>query len=269
VSAAAASPASAVKPRASRRGADRPATPVNLARRPFANTRHLRRLGIALWVLAAGLLALDGVLYWRSLFGIESKKEERAAVDAKIAQERERLATAEERLAAIDLTTQNVEATFLNARIAERTFPWSALFDELAAVLPRQVRLMSLAPVRESQLRRTGSARQRDRTTSQATTPAAQDYAAQRVYLEMTGIAESDEALLELIDNLFESPAFDAPTLPNERRVGNSLEFSISVFYLPGSRSSEAAGAAPPEVVEEGAASPSPDAAPSPAEAGP
>ena len=37
-----------------------------------------------------------------------------------------------------------------------------------------------------------------------------------QVYLQMTGAAENDEALLTLLDNLFASPYFDAPSLPRE-----------------------------------------------------
>jgi Tfp pilus assembly protein PilN len=198
--------------------------PVNLARRPFANTRYIRRLGIALWIVGALLFAADGVLYWRSLFGIESKKEQRVALDRAIAEERERLAAADREIATIDLGRQNVESTYLNVRIAQRTFPWSALFDELAAVLPLRVRLFSLAPM--SPGRRGRGPAQRARQGGEATP--------QRVYIQLTGVAESDEALLELLQNLFDSPAFEDPALPNELRQPQGIQFAMNAFFLPG-----------------------------------
>ena len=251
---AAVSPEAAPKAKASagRMGPFRRPQPVNLARRPFANTRHIRRLGIALWVAGALLLALDGWLYWRSLFGIESKKEERAGVDTAITAERERLAKAEEALATIDLERQNFEATFLNARIAERTFPWSALFDQLADVLPKRVRLLSLTPKPPEEQRIT----LRPRPASTREEPGDG-----RVYLLLSGVAESDDALLELLDNLFAHAAFDSPQLTSEARKPDGISFAVNVFYLPGQAAAPAPAPTPtPEIVEE---------APTPSEAGP
>ena len=119
---------------------------VNLASRPFANTRPLRRVAVLLWIVGAALAAVAGALYWRSFFGIEGGREKIAAVDRSLAAEQRRLAAAEQALAGMDLRQQNVEASYLEARLRERTFPWSALFEHLAQVLPRHVRLSSLAP---------------------------------------------------------------------------------------------------------------------------
>ncbi|HET9767381.1 MAG TPA: hypothetical protein VFS60_11075, partial [Thermoanaerobaculia bacterium] len=119
---------------------------VNLASRPFANTRPLRRVAVLLWIVGAVLAAVAGTLYWQSFFGIEGGREKIAAVDRSLAAERRRLAAAETALAGMDLRRQNVEATYLEARLRERTFPWSGLFEHLAQVLPRKVRLVSLSP---------------------------------------------------------------------------------------------------------------------------
>jgi Tfp pilus assembly protein PilN len=205
-----------------RRPPPRTAT-VNLARRPFANTRPIQRLGIFLWVVGGALALVAGFLYWRSLFGIESKKEELAGIERAMQEENRRLETAEAELRRMNLRRQNLEASYLNDRIAERTFPWSGLFGDLADVLPREVRLFSLAPAG-------GSANRR------AAVPAAsrgRPQGPRRVYLQMTGAAESDEALLALLDNLFASPSFDSPSLPRETREGSALRFSLNVFYLP------------------------------------
>jgi Tfp pilus assembly protein PilN len=218
----------------------RPQPVVNLARRPFANTRYIRRLGIALWIVGVLLFAVDGVLYWHSLFGIESKKEQRVALDRAIAEERERLAAADRQIATIDLGRQNVEATYLNARIAQRTFPWSSLFDELARVLPRRVRLHSLTPMAAGRRGR-GQPQQ-----AQSSEPSRQ-----RVLIQLTGVAESDEALLELIDNLFDSPAFEDPALPKEVRQPQGIQFAMNAYFLPGRSVAAPAALAAAELVED------------------
>ena len=44
------------------------------------------------------------------------------------------------------LEALNEQVEFLNERIAERTFPWSLLFERLGEILPLGVRLKSLNP---------------------------------------------------------------------------------------------------------------------------
>jgi hypothetical protein len=184
----------------------------------------MRRLGVSLWVVGGALAVFAGFLYWRSLFGIEREKEEMAGIERAMAQERRQLEVAEAGLKRMNLRRQNLEATFLNDRIADRTFPWSALFDDLGDVLPREVRLYSLAPAPQQ----AGRAR-RDAEPARQLAPGAP----RRVYLQMTGAAESDEALIALLQGLFASPYFDSPSLPRETREGNALNFALNVFYLP------------------------------------
>ena len=211
---------------------------VNLASRPFANTRPLRRVAVLLWIVGAVLAAVAGTLYWKSFFGIEGGREKIAAVDHSLAAERRRLAAAETALAGMDLRRQNVEAAYLEARLRERTFPWSALFEHLAQVLPRKVRLVSLAPqVGDPRVDR--SARRGAEAVLRNRRPASVA-AGGRVYLQMAGVAANDEALTDLLDRLFASNWFANPTLPNERRENGQLAFSLGVSYLPGGRASVA-----------------------------
>jgi Tfp pilus assembly protein PilN len=218
---------------------------VNLARRPFANTRPLRRVATVLWVLGCAIAVVVVILYWRALFGIEGRRTEIAAVDRSIAEEQRRLAAAEAALAALDLRRQNVEAAFLEARIRERTFPWSALFEDLAEVLPRKVRLISLAPKASELLP--------DSNVSRSRRPGSA-VSFGRVQLQMTGAAASDEALTELLDRIFASRSFSQPTMPTERRDNDgTIGFALGVSYMPPGR--QAAGgpaprSEPPSVIE-------------------
>jgi Tfp pilus assembly protein PilN len=227
---------------------------VNLASRPFANTRPLRRVALLLWVVGAVLAAAAGWLYWHSFFGIEGGREKIAAVDRSLEAERRRLAAAEQALAGMDLRSQNVEAAYLEARLRERTFPWSALFEHLAQVLPRHVRLVSLAP-------QAGDPRASRRAQSLLRSRRPGSMAASgRVYLQMSGVAADDEALTNLLDRLFASQWFANPSLPNERNENGQLAFSLGVSYLPGGRGSLAVAELPPPSEE-----PAPRAAPPPA----
>ena len=214
---------------------------VNLASRPFANTRPLRRVAVLLWLVGAVLAAIAGTLYWRSFFGIEGGREKIAAVDRDLANERRRLAEAEAELAGMDLVRQNVEAEYLQARLRERTFPWSDLFEHLAGVLPRKVRLVSLSPQAGAEVRggsRTGvAAVLRSRRASSVASGS-------RVYLQMSGVAANDEALTDLLDRLFASQWFANPSLPSERRDSGQIGFSLGVTYLPKGRAAAAAEAA-------------------------
>ena len=232
---------------------------VNLASRPFANTRPLRRVAALLWIVGAVLAVAAGALYWRSFFGIEGGREKIAAIDRSLDAERRRLAAAERTLAGMDLRRQNVEAAYLEARLRERTFPWSALFEHLAQVLPRHVRLVSLAPQAGDPrgLRRGAERLLRSRRPASMA-------ASGRVYLQMSGVASDDEALTNLLDRLFASQWFANPSLPNERRENGQLAFSLGVSYLPSGRAGVISIAEGLARSEEPTAEPAPPPAPRP-----
>ena len=215
---------------------------VNLASRPFANTRPLRRVAVALWVLGVVLAALAGTLYWRSLFGIEGGREKIAAVDRSHRRgaappRRRRGGARRPRPAAAER-----RGGLPRRPLRERTFPWSALFEHLAQVLPRKVRLISLSPHVGSS-REDRGARRRAEALLRSGRPAALAYGG-RVYLQMAGVAADDEALTSFLDRLFASEWFANPSLPGERRQDGQIRFALSVTYLPAGRAGAAAAAA-------------------------
>ena len=53
------------------------------------------------------------------------------------------------------------------------------------------------------------------------------------VQLQIAGQAESDEAILELVDALFGHPAFSGPNLRNEAQERGLYRFNLAVRYLP------------------------------------
>jgi Tfp pilus assembly protein PilN len=206
----------------------------NLARRPFANTRPVNRLGIALWVVGALLLAGNVAVYYSYFAGSGDRRADLARLEEQVTLQQRRGAEAETALAGIDLEQQNEQVEFLNRKIAERAFSWSLLFDRLAEVLPSQVRLTSLRPhgvVSGDEGRR--------RVARRVVVEEG------RVALEMAGEAQSGEALLRFVDNLFAHAAFEDPDLAQENvDAGDLIEFTLRTQYLPEVAESAAATAA-------------------------
>jgi Tfp pilus assembly protein PilN len=73
-------------------------------------------------------------------------RDEIAAIETQIRQEKSRTEAARREIGTIDLTTLSKQSKFVNAQLAERAFSWSELLDRLEAVLPNSVRITNIAP---------------------------------------------------------------------------------------------------------------------------
>ncbi|MGE5234508.1 MAG: hypothetical protein ACM3OB_10390 [Acidobacteriota bacterium] len=203
---------------------------LNLARRPFLNARPVSRIAVLLWVLGAGLGVANVLLFRGYLRGTAGLQTQLADLAQRRAATEQAIGRAEAELKGADLEHLNREVEFLNERIAERRFGWSRLFDRLAEVLPGAVRIRSLASVN--------------------IVPAGRDARrvarlADRFELRILGTAQSDEALLQLVDALFRHPAFSAPNLSREaRQSSGEINFDLTVTYLPAAK--DAPETAPP-----------------------
>src|SRR6185295_2221078 len=168
--------------------------PLNLARRPFANGRPVVRITGLLWLAGAILLASNVAAYRHYLRESVQKRAELDQVRAERGQTEQRIAALSREFASFDLERQNKQVTYLNLRIAERTFSWSTLLDRLARVLPADVRLKSLRPPP----------------------------------------GDRREERLRFVDNLFADRDFAEPNLKSEQRGETGvISFSLSVDYLP------------------------------------
>lgn len=200
---------------------------LNLARRPFVNSRPVGRFSLALWILGGLLLLGNVTLFWSYLSGSTEKRAELDRMEEQVEHESRAVSRLEARLAGLDLGQQNEQVDFLNRKIAERTFSWSLLFDRLAEVLPNDLRLMQLQPAPIGGDERPGMRPNRNR---------GEPLSSDRVPLIIQGEARSDEALLQFIDNLFSHEAFDNPDLGQESRSEenqNRVRFDVRVTYLP------------------------------------
>lgn len=199
--------------------------PLNLARRPFRNSRPVVRISLLLWLLGLLLLLGNVSLFWSYLSGSADKREEITRGQREIEKQQQVAQQLQHRLDSLDLVRLNEQIDFLNQKIDERTFSWSLLLDRLVAVLPNDIRLSRLTPETEDK-----------REQNRRSRPAARSrHAEGQVPLTIIGETRNDEALMRFVNNLFAHPAFAEPNLLREERQENNLvRFELTVQYIPG-----------------------------------
>ena len=245
--------------------------PLNLARRPFLNSRPVVRVALLLWLLGLALLLVNLWQFLGYRARSADKRKQIAQSEAGIEIQRAAMARLQKTLDGFNLEAQNQKVDFLNKQIAERTFSWSRLLDRITERMPNDVRLNRLTPLTgdkaERQLQREGA-------TGGARRPAGAS--GDLVPLLITGESRNDEALLSFVDSLFKPPFTDANLAREEREEdGKTLKFEISVQYRPGPPAAAvtAPGATPDTgpapKIEELPMPKAPGAAPAPASAAP
>jgi Tfp pilus assembly protein PilN len=231
---------------------------LNLAQRPFLNSRPVVRTATILWLLGSLLLLGNVMLFWSYLSESEEKRTELASLTTEIEAERARGAQLKERVANRNLEEYNLRVQYLNRKILERTFSWSLLFDNIARVMPSDVRITRLKP--------SGVIDQKaDRRSSVSVEE-------EGITLQIQGEAKNDEAFLNFVENLF-TPPFGDPDFSRETldEEGNRIKFDLTVKYLPAAAEPQGQGirAAPELSIEELPAEPAAPGAPGDAGAGP
>jgi Tfp pilus assembly protein PilN len=196
---------------------------LNLARRPFVNSRPVTRAALLLWLLGALLLAGNVSLFWSYLESSQETRVKLAKVERDIAAERQKISALSGQISGLNLDQENRQVAYLNRKIAERAFSWSQLFDRIAEVLPQGVRLLRLSP--QNVVEKESGGRQSGPPAAEKNTP---------ITLLVTGQAKSDEALSQFVDKLFAHPSFAEPNLAHEaREEDNLLRFELKVLYIP------------------------------------
>ena len=192
---------------------------LNLAARPFANERPVRRTTLVIWILALTLLAVNVFLYQRHLSAQQEQRQALTDLEKRIEAEQAAIEARDLELVDLQIERQNEEVVFLNEQIAWRTFSWSRLFDRLEEILPNNVELQRVSPKVLKEQRR---GHRRDSRLKDL------------VAIDLRGSARTTDEILELVDNLFAHPVFTLPNLMGEsERDDGSLEFSLEVLYLP------------------------------------
>lgn len=224
---------------------------LNLSRRPFVNSRPVTRVALILWIVGGLLLLGNVTLFYSYLSGSSEARAELAGKREAIEQEQRKVNQLETRLAGLNLEQQNEQVEYLNRKIAERAFSWSLLFDRLAEVMPNDVRLIQLQPASIGGDDRPGA---RTAPTVRGRRPVG---SSDRVPLILQVESKSDEALNQLVDNMFAHNAFKDPDFTRETRDEEEgddgvVRFDLTVTYIPGAGVRTGTGQEPAmEVVEE------------------
>lgn len=119
---------------------------LNLAARPYRDYRPLYAVVVAASLLIAFLMLNNIDTYYRYVRETRTTRQEIETLERQIRAERARTEVAANQIASIDLETLSQQTRFINSRLAERAFSWSELLERLETVLPRDVRLISIAP---------------------------------------------------------------------------------------------------------------------------
>ena len=181
----------------------------NLAARPFLNTRPVWLVTAAAAALAVIFLVLNVTFYFSSNRTLAPQIER----VRELRSERDELA-AEARAVLSDLEkvpwrslSGRVQAT--NLVLREWNFSWLRLLDDIERVMPRDVRIIRIAPV----------------VTADGFT------------LNLMAVARTREDILELLENLIADPSFAEPIpiregMPEESRTAG-YELTMRVTYHP------------------------------------
>ena len=119
---------------------------LNLASRPYRDYMPVNLAAATMFVLMLVLAWFNIDTYIRYNVETRNTRAKIAQLEAQQRREKELEASAQTRLASIDVKFLDEQTRFINQKLAERAFSWSALLDELESVLPQNVRLLSVSP---------------------------------------------------------------------------------------------------------------------------
>jgi type IV pilus assembly protein PilN len=179
---------------------------LNLASRPYRDYTPVNLAAATMFVLML-LLAwfnIDTAVRYR----VETRntRAKIAQVEAQTRREKELEAIAQRRLAGIDIKFLDEQTRFINQKLAERAFSWSALLDELESVLAEDVRLLSVSP-----------AFNEDGT----------------IQLGLAFESKSNDGMITTINRMHRDPQFVNPFPANESVRDGVYSFNLSVGYRP------------------------------------
>lgn len=179
---------------------------LNLAARPYRDYRPVYAVVVVVSLITAFLMLSNIDAYYLYIHDTRSTRDKIASIERQTQQERERADMVERRLNSLDLQLLNDQTRFVNAKLRERTFSWSALLDDLETILPRDVRLLSITP---------------------AIAPDG------KVSLGLAFESKSAEGMISILDNMLRHPRFASPFPNAETNNGGIYSFGISVQYFP------------------------------------
>ena len=179
---------------------------LNLASRPYRDYRPVYAAVVLMSLLAAFLMLNNIETYYRYVHETKNTRAKIAEVEAQAAQERQRAEMAQRRLQAFDVASLDERTRFINQKLTERAFSWSALLDELESVLSDDVRLTSVTPA----------------------------FMPGGIQLSLMFESKSADGMLRTIDRMNHDPRFANPFPSNETLLpAGTYQFALTVGYRP------------------------------------
>lgn len=180
---------------------------LNLAARPYRDYRPVYAVVVILSLVTAFLMLNNIETYYRYIRETKSTRAKIAEIEAQTRTEKQKEETAKQRVAHLDLAKLDQQTRFINAKLAERAFSWSRLFDELESILADDVRLTSVSP------------------------HFAEDGTIQ---LQLDFEAKSGDGMITTINRMNVDPQFrDAFPRNETSRDDGTYTFTLSAIYLP------------------------------------
>lgn len=179
---------------------------LNLAARPYRDYRPVYAAVVILSLLSAFLMLNNVETYYRYTRDTQSTRAKIAQMEAQTAQEREREASVQQRIKGLDLGRLGAQTKFVNAKLAERAFSWSALLDELESVLVDDVRLLSVTP----------------------------RFNPGGIELALSFASKNADGMIKTINRMHADPQFRNPFPSSQSQAeGGGYLFSLTVQYVP------------------------------------
>jgi hypothetical protein len=180
---------------------------LNLASRPYRDYRPVYSAVVVMSLLTAFLMLNNIDTYYRYIHETRNTRSRIAAVETQTLQERQRAEIVQRQMRNVDVSLLDAQTRFINAKLGERAFSWSALMDKLESILADDVRLISVTPTFDE-----------DGT----------------VNLSMQFESKSADGLTTTINRMFEDPQFRDPFPGSETADATGhFSFTITADYLP------------------------------------
>lgn len=180
---------------------------LNLAAHPYRDYRPVYAVVVLTSLLTAFLMLNNIDTYYLYIRETKTTRTEIERIEAQTVQERRKEEAARQRLSGVDLAFLDTKTKFVNEKLVERAFSWSALLDELESVLADDVRLIAVAP----QFEKDGSIR-----------------------LGMQFKSKSTDGMITTINRMNRASRF-MKTFPEveSSEEGGGITFSLQTYYQP------------------------------------
>jgi hypothetical protein len=179
---------------------------LNLASRPYRDYRPLYAVVVGLSLLIAFLALKNIETYYEYTRETQNTRARIAKLENDAMQEQRRTEIVNSQIGRIDVAALRSQTSFVNAKLAERTFSWSELLDRLEVVTADNVRITSITPRFDP---------------------------SGNIKLALQCDAKSADGMIEMLDRFNANPQFSDPFPEDEVATENGYSFGITVQYRP------------------------------------